>query len=389
MSTPPIIIAGAGMAAWTVAREWRKLDKDSPLLVVCADDGVFYSKPMLSNALAQNKTAAQLVTQQKEQIAAQTQAEVLAHTQIAAIDCAAHQIQTNRGNFTYSKLVLALGAQPIRIPLQGDAAADVMSVNDIRDYAAFRARLDARAGQKVAILGAGLIGCEFADDMSGAGHQVSLVDLNPRPMALLASPGLSQGLRSALEGRGVQFYQGAAQSVEKQGEGYLLRLADGQSLSADLLLSAVGLRPQIALAQAAGLRCGRGICVDAYGRTSDADVFALGDCAEYQIGETSQVLPYVAPIMAAARAIAKSLCGELTAIEHKNMPVIVKTPSYPLALAPAPAGTPGEWHDAGLEGRQVARFVDAAGVVRGIGVGPQEPALRNRLVAEIGQAFQA
>lgn len=389
MTTSPIVIVGAGMAAYTVARELRKLDKTVPLCIISKDGAGFYSKPMLSNAFAQNKQAQQLLTQSAEQMAATLQAELIANTEVLAINRLEKTITTTKGQQAYSKLVLALGAQPIRLHLEGDAAEQVQSVNHINDYIAFREKLAALgAGARVAILGAGLIGCEFADDLAGAGYAVSLADLNTRPMALLASPALSSGLQQALQGRGVQFHLGAsATKVEYAGAALQVSLSDGSSIQADMVLSAVGLRADTALAQAAGLQTGRGILVDAYGKTSDADIFALGDCAEYCIAAdgTTAVLPYIAPIMAAGRAIARTLAGEEVAIEHKAAAVIIKTPSYPLAVLPPAHQAQGEWRDEVDGARTVSRFISPAHVVLGFGIAPQEAGLRNGLLAQVGK----
>jgi rubredoxin-NAD+ reductase len=386
-----ILIIGAGMAGYTLARELRRIDKTVPLTIITADDGGFYSKPMLSNAFAQKKAAAQLLTQSAEQMATQLNAKVLTSTRIAGIDTAAKTVSTPAETLPYASLVLATGAEPIRLALEGDAADAVMSVNHIDDYARFRASLEStEAGRqaRVAILGAGLIGCEFADDLSGGGHAVTLIDPSPLPLASLASPGLSEGLKSALLARGIALHLGTTASrVDRAGNALRLTLADGGSVEADIVLSAVGLRPDIALARAAGISCQRGILIDAEGRTSAPDVFALGDCAEYAMpGGGTAVMPYIAPLMSAARAIAKTLTGTPTAIDLRPAPVLVKTPSYPLALLPPPREAKGNWHHASEAQRTIARFYDAAGLLAGFGVSHHDAGSRSQLLAALGSA---
>ena len=381
----PIVIIGAGMAAYSVARELRKLDKATPLLLIAGDAAGLYSKPMLSNAIAMGKQASQLVSHSAAQMATQLDAVVLPHTRATGIDVAARSITTDAGSFDYSQLVLALGATPIRLPMGGDAAAEVLSVNHLDDYEQLRARL-AQAGNDahVAIIGAGLIGCEFADDLLAGGHQVTLIDPNLLPLAALAAPSLSHGLARAWQGKRVNLKLGTTVASVSHLHGALqLALANGDIFSADLVLSAVGLRPSIALAQAALLETGRGIVVDAHGRTSAAGIFALGDCAEYTTAGGRAVMPYVAPLLAAARAIASTLAGTPLAIDHKHDAVIVKTPSYKLALAPPPAGSAGTWVDEHDGERTVSRFVDASGAVRGFGMSAHTPALRQKLLAEM------
>lgn len=382
----PIIIIGAGLAGYTVAREVRKLDKNRPLLVITADDGGFYSKPMLSNAFAQNKQAVQLVSQSAVQMSAQLGASILAGTTVQGIDTVRKTVQSSAGEFEYEQLVLAVGAQPIRLALDGDAGHEVLAVNHLDDYAHWRARmLPFGERARVTILGAGLIGCEFADDLAGAGHLVTLVDPNAAPLAALAPPALSQGLANALRERGVQLQPGVtAARIERGIDGLRVHLSDGAAHDADLVLSAVGLRPDLRLAQSAGLRTGRGITVDRHGSTSASGVYALGDCAEYCDQEKHVCLPYIAPLMVAARAIARTLTGTPTAIDMKPAPVIVKTPSYPLALLPPPSGMPGNWHAVQEAEKLVCRFRDVDGVVRGFGVAPQDAPSRLALLAEVG-----
>ncbi|MFZ6647292.1 FAD-dependent oxidoreductase [Undibacterium sp. TJN25] len=385
----PILIIGTGLAGYTVAREFRKLDKTTPLLIITADNGGFYSKPMLSNAFAQNKQAAQLVTQSVEKMAEQTGATILTKTTVNNIDTAAKTVATSAGNFEYDKLVIATGAKPIRLNIAGNAADQVLSVNDIADYTVFRdqiAQLPHPA--KVAILGAGLIGCEFADDLAGAGHLVTLIDPNPMPLAALAPAALSLGLHTALTGRNIQLKLGTtAASIDKNGDALSITLANGDTVDSNVVLSAVGLRPDLRVAEAAKLVTDRGILIDTTGKTSAPDVYALGDCAQYTFSEdgSSRILPYIAPLMSAARAIAKTLTGIPTDIDLKPSPVIVKTPSYPLALvSPAPHHTPtGRWEVEQRETSTICRFYNEQDVLSGFAIAPQDAALRQALLAEL------
>jgi rubredoxin-NAD+ reductase len=397
----PITIIGSGMAAYTVARELRKLDKVRPLLIITSDDGGFYSKPMLSNAFAQNKEPAQLVSQSAAQMAEQLNASILQHTTVTQIQTAAKTISTSAGEFEYDKLVIAVGAQPIRLPIAGNAAERVLSVNKLSDYAVLRQQINAHGAQaRVTILGAGLIGCEFADDLAGAGHLVTLVDPNPLPMAALAPKPISIALQCALEQRGVQMQLGstaasiATNETPASGSPALqVTLSTGSIIEADLVLSAVGLRPDLRLAQASGLATERGILVDTTGMSSAPDVYALGDCAQYSnpADGSRPVLPYIAPIMTAARAIARSLNGEITQIELKPAPVIVKTPSYPIALiAPAPQlAALGPWQHEQSGNITICRFFDAEQRMTGFAVAPQDAKLRAALLAEMSAAKPA
>ena len=140
----PIVIIGSGLAGYTVARELRKLDQLTPLAILSRDDASFYSKPMLSNALASGKSAAQLAGADAGQMAAQLKAQIIAGVEVEAIDTARRTLQAGASPVRYSKLVLALGADPIELPLEGDAAQEVMRVNDLAAYARFRSAIEGR-----------------------------------------------------------------------------------------------------------------------------------------------------------------------------------------------------------------------------------------------------
>ena len=356
----PVVILGSGLAGISAVRELRKLDTARPVVIVTLDDGGFYSKPSLSNALAAGKSAAQLALTPREGLAAQLKAEIRPHTRVTQLLPAERAIETDGGRIAYEKLVLALGAQPIRLPIEGDGAAAVLAVNNLADYAAFRAGLEGR--QRVAILGAGLIGCEFANDLRVAGIEVDVFDLAPQPLGRLLPPQAAGFFRHKLEAAGVRFhFDTSIVRIDRTGDGFRLTDKQGGSHLADLVLSAVGLKPETALAQAAGLKVGRGIVVDR--RLASAGfphIFALGDCAEVG-GAGGLVLPFVLPIMAAARALAKTLAGTPTDVAYPAMPVVVKTPACPTAVCPPPAGAPGAWREEVTAEGVKALFEDAAG----------------------------
>ena len=373
-----LIIVGAGLAGWTTAREFRKLDTTTPVFLVTADSGDFYAKPSLSNAFAQGRLPAQLVSTPAAKMAETLNVTLLAHTRVEAIDTAAQTMRVRSAaglqTLSYRDLVLATGAQPIRVPVQGDAADAVMSINSLDDFAAFHARLQAGAEspgaplREVLIMGAGLIGCEFANDLAQAGMRVRVVDPGPRPLAALLPPEASAALQSALEALGVQFdFDCTVRAVDHAAGQLQATLATGESVPADAVLSAVGLRADTALAQAAGLLVDRAIVVNTFLQTSAAHIYALGDCAQYASAPSllsmhGSTLPYVMPIMSAARALAATLAGTPTALAFALMPVSVKTPALPLVVAAAQTGLAGHWAAAG-EG--IWHWLDDAGQPRG------------------------
>lgn len=374
----PLVIIGSGLAGYGLLRELRKRDKTRPVTVISADDARAYSKPNLSNALAQGRTADQLASQTPDQIAASLDAQIQAFTRVLAIDPARRMVSTDKGDVAYGTLVLALGADPLPHGLAGNGAVAVLHVNDLADYARFRAAL---AGKRhVAILGGGLIGCEFANDLATVGHEVTVLHRGRWPLERLLPEPIGQGLAEDLGHRGVAWRFGhGATAVERTPSGFRLHLDDGSRLEADLVLSAIGLRPRTALAAAAGLQVNRGIVVDRHLASSDPHIYAVGDCAEV----AGWVLPFVQPLLAQVRALAATLTETPTPVVYPAMPVVVKTPASPLVVMPPAPGASGAWQLEPCAKGQRALFLGAQGELLGFALSGACTGERQALAARI------
>lgn len=382
-SSSGIVIIGSGLAGYTVIREVRKLDKTIPITLVTKEPGYFYSKPMLSTALASNKSAEQLVSTSAEVMAAQLEMTILSEADVTAIDTTAQTIATSKGSIAYGKLVLGLGADQIRLPLQGNAANEVITVNDLEEYAQFRKSIEGK--KRIVILGAGLIGCEFSNDLVLGSYEVDVIDLAPQALGRLLPEAAAQALQAKLSEAGVRWhFATTVQSIDRNGDFLAITLANGSVITSDVFLSAVGLRPRLDLAKAAGIATASGITVNRQLETSANNVYAIGDCAEVD----GLVLPYVMPIMQAARALAPNLLGRMTALTYPAMPVMVKTPALPTIVSPPAQGALGEWKINPIEGGLEARFESSDGKLLGFALLGTATAQRAALTKELPPILQ-
>jgi len=318
-----LVILGTGLAGYTLAREFRKLDPERALVLITNDDGAFYSKPMLSNALAKNKTAEALIQQTAEQMAETLNATIVTHTVVDNIDTAQHVVSAGDKQWTYGQLVLAVGASQIKLPIAGDGGPDLYP----------------------------------------------LQHLMPEPAG--------RALQTALTEKGVTWHlEDTVTEVKKSAGGYTLTLNKGTVIEADLVLSAAGLRPNTALAKSAGIEVGHGIIADKALATSAPGVFSFGDCAEI----AGMIMPYVLPIMHSARVLAQTLSGNATTLTLPAMPVGVKTPAHAIVVSPAARGAEGEWHcEEQSDGGQIALFKSPTGDLLGFALTGAE-ATKQRMV---------
>ncbi len=356
----PILIIGTGLAGWNVAKELRKHDQETPLVMLSEDDGRFYSKPMMSTSYARNQTPEDLVMAEPAEVAAQLQLEVIAPERVLSIDVAGGTLETEQtGRLAWRSLVLALGGKVISPPMEVEEAAveRIFSINSRVDYVHFRAALERSEASKLLIIGAGLIGTEFCNDLLNGGYAVEAVDPLGWSLPTLLPEQCGKTVQAALERLGAGFHFGTVVervTVGAGGKGVVGHLADGGQVEADLVVSAVGVRPRVGLAQEAGLSVNRGIIVDRQLCSSAEQVYALGDCAEV----AGHVLVYVLPLMACARALGKTLAGEPTEVVYPPMPVMIKVPACPVIVSPPPLGASGEWSIEQDGDDTVAQFSD-------------------------------
>ena len=327
-----VLIVGAGRAGWQMAEALRALDAALPITVVTACAGDVYDKPMLSIAMARSTALEAMVKESGAAAAARLNVRLISHTQAVRICTDTKQLRTTRGNLKYDRLVLAHGAQAALPPAL--PAALCWRINHLAAYQKLRAALgkvDETGPKDVAIVGAGLIGSELANDLALGGHRITLLDVQAEPLARWSAEGAGSQLLDAWKDLAIHFVGGVQVAQLEQVAGrYRITTACGQRFAADQVIAAAGLSTPPRLAQSADLKWNNGITVDpANLKTSVEHIHAMGDC----IAINGQPSRFIEPIARQARAIAADICGAAPApFEPRAAVVRVKTTSRPLTL---------------------------------------------------------
>jgi rubredoxin-NAD+ reductase len=323
-----VVIVGAGRAGWQMAEALRSLDARLPITIVSNCAGDVYDKPMLSIAMARGLALNSLARESGAAAASRLNVRLIANTQAVRICTDTRTLRTTRGVLKYDHLVLAHGAQaalPAALP-----AALCWRINHLSAYQKLRAALG-DTPKDVAIVGAGLIGSELANDLALGGHRITLLDVQTAPLARWPAETAGAPLLDAWKDLSIRFVGGVQVAALEQIAGrYRLTTTCGQRFAADQVIAAAGLQTPPRLAQSAALAWNNGIAVDATTlRTSDERIHAMGDC----IAIDGQPSRFIEPIARQARAIAAHVCGATPApYEPRAAVVRVKTTSRPLTL---------------------------------------------------------
>ncbi|AGU49336.1 putative rubredoxin domain-containing pyridine nucleotide-disulfide oxidoreductase [Variovorax paradoxus B4] len=322
---PGVVIVGAGAAGWQMARVLRERDASVPITLVTNCSGDVYDKPILSVALARAISLAALVKETGAQAAARLKVRLMSETHAISVCAGTNALRTTRGSVKYKSLVLAHGAAPRPDPA---LPADLCwTINDLRCYARFRQAVDAPGdARRIIVVGAGLVGCELANDLALAGHAVVLLDVADRPLANLLPAQSSQDLLDAWAPLAIQFMGNTrVKQVKKTDFGMTVETDSALVLNGDHVLAATGLQTPSRLAQSAGLDWNNGISVRADSlHTSAQNIYALGDC----ISIDGHAMRFIEPIARQAQVIAAHLTGCVApAYAHVRPLVRIKTGS--------------------------------------------------------------
>ena len=341
-----LIIIGAGMATGRMIEHLREAGADMPITLFNAEPRGTYNRIMLSPVLAGDKTYAEIITHDDAWYA-ENNVTTRFGEKVVAIDRIAKTVTAANGNvLPYDKLVFGTGSNPVMIPLPGHDLNGVIAYRDLEDTERMMAL---GPDNKVVVIGGGLLGLEAAAGMATRGVDVTVVHLMGHLMERQLDEAAGYLLRKALVDRGITV-KCATNSKEILGEnGHVsaLMLDDGSKLPCDLLVMAVGIRPNVKLAEEAGLDVGRGITVDDQMRTSDPDMFAVGECVEHN----GAVFGLVAPLYDQAKILAQTLMGDNATFVQKELSTKLKVTGCDLFSA-------GDFQDG--EGRENITFRDPA-----------------------------
>ena len=276
-----IVILGAGQAAASLAAKLRALGSGDAITIIGDEAAPPYQRPPLSKGYLLGQMPLDRLTLRADGWWQEQGIRLLTGTRATAVDPVARIVETSAGPVRYDQLALTLGAAPRRLP--ADLGGDLGGVHSIRGLADIaRLQPELTPGRNLVVIGGGYIGLEAAAVAAKLGLNVTLVEAAPRILGRVAAEATADMIRTLHHAHDVQIIEGTAlAALEGNGRVALVRLADGRSLPADLVILGIGVAPETGLAEAAGLTIDNGIACDAQGRTSDRAIWAAGDCASF------------------------------------------------------------------------------------------------------------
>lgn len=304
-----IVILGAGQAAASLAAKLRALGHQGPVTVIGDEPAPPYQRPPLSKAYLLGQMGLDRLTLRAPEWWDEQAIVVHLGEPVQRIDRERKRVLTDRGEYAYDQLALTLGATPRRLPeAMGGALPGVHVVRNIADIAALQPAL--QPGRRLVVIGGGYIGLEAAAVARKLGLDVTLVEAAPRILGRVAAAETADMIRDLHRSHGVTLIEGVGIArITGTGAADGVDLADGRHLPADLVICGIGVAPETALAEAAGLALDNGIAVDVQGRTSDPAIWAAGDCASFPTPDGRLRLESVGNAIDMAEAVAANMLG--------------------------------------------------------------------------------
>ncbi|PRX99759.1 NAD(P)/FAD-dependent oxidoreductase [Allonocardiopsis opalescens] len=282
MSTGRLLVVGAGQAGAQLVSSARELGWDGPISLVGGEPHAPYGRPPLSKAFLRGQAAAGSLALRSAAFYREREVDLVLGERIVLLDPPSGTAVAASGRrWRFDRLVLATGARPRRLAVEGADLDGVLVLRDLADAEALARRLGAVTD--LVVVGGGFVGLEVAATAAAAGVRVTVVEAAPSLMNRVVGAETAGFVEAAHREAGIRVLTGA-RPVRFRGDGHgavtAVELADGTDLAAGLVLVGVGARPRDALARAAGLRCDGGVVVDAYSLASDGRTLAIGDCAD-------------------------------------------------------------------------------------------------------------
>jgi NADPH-dependent 2,4-dienoyl-CoA reductase/sulfur reductase-like enzyme/nitrite reductase/ring-hydroxylating ferredoxin subunit len=272
-----IVIAGGGAAGFAAAEMLRRLNYQGEIIMVSDDPAPPVDRPNLSKDYLAGSAPEEWVALRPDSYYAENRIDLRLGVRIGAVDPRAGEVVLADGDtISYDRLLLATGAEPVRLTLPGSVPSDVFTLRSLADCRRIIAR--AQTARAALVVGASFIGLEVAASLRARGLEVHVVAPEARPMERVLGPQLGDVIRALHEEKGVHFHLGNTVGAFEAGK---VTLKDGTRLGADFAVLGVGVRPRIELAEAAGLTLDRGVTVNKYLQTSAADIYAAGDIARW------------------------------------------------------------------------------------------------------------
>ena len=309
--TQRIAIAGAGHAAGQLVTSLRQNKFDGEIVLVGDEPYLPYQRPPLSKKYLAGELAAERLYVKPESFYEEAGVELHLDTRIEAIDRGDRCLCIEGGErIAYDKLVLAVGSRVRRLPVDGVTLPGVHYLRGIGDVDNIREGLE--SGRRIVVIGAGYIGLEVAAVARQAGLEVTVIEMADRVMSRVVSPELSDFYQIEHTNQGVKLrLSTGVESINGKRRVKSVTTSDGDDIPADLVVIGVGIVPNTELASAAGLDVDNGIVVDDHCRTSDPDIFAVGDCTLHpnDIYGRNLRLESVHNALEQAKTAAANLCG--------------------------------------------------------------------------------
>jgi 3-phenylpropionate/trans-cinnamate dioxygenase ferredoxin reductase component len=279
---PGTVIVGTGQAGFQTAASLREEGYAETITLIGDEPHLPYQRPPLSKAFPLDKQDFDSVELRPAKFYEDHRIELLAGNRVTAIERPERIVRLASGSrIPYQNLVLAVGARNRLLPVKGADLDGVLYLRTLDEAVAVRERLKEAA--QIVVIGGGFIGLELAAVASLLGKSVTVVEALPRLMSRVVAPVISEFFRELHQSNGVKILCGASVSEIAGAGGKVQKvlLGDGAALPADLVFVGIGVAPNAELARDAGLATANGIAANEYLETSDADVFAIGDCAEH------------------------------------------------------------------------------------------------------------